>query len=224
MWSNLLYTVKTGESAFEDVHGMNAYEFYHQSPDELVLFQQAMTGQTYREATAIRDAYDFSGLESVVDVGGGRGDLLRMVLESSPVLYGTLFDMGMVIDGVENEFAAAGLADRSTVVSGDFFEAVPEGGELYIFKRIFIDKIDTEATRLLTNCRSAIKPHGKLLIADPDIRTSYGKVFDVFMLGMFGTGIRTEEEWITLFADTGFRLTRTIDTDSTLMLVEAKAV
>ena len=224
MWSNLLHTVKTGDSAFDDVHGMNIYEFYEENPDELMLFQQALTGQTFREATAIRDAYDFAGLESLVDVGGGRGFLLQMILDNNPALHGTVFDMGVVTAGVENEFAKAGLADRSRVVSGDFFQELPEGGDLYIFKRIFIDKSDEQAVQLLKNCRSVIKPQGRVLIADPDIGTAYGKVFDVFMLGLFGAGIRTEEEWRPIFANSGFRFARSIDTDSTLMLIEAEAV
>jgi hypothetical protein len=224
MWSNLMHTARTGESAFEGANGANVYEFYNQHPDELTHFQQALSGQTHREAISIRDAYDFSGIKNVVDVGGGRGLLVRQLLEANPGLCATVFDLGSVVSGIDGEFADAALSNRTRIISGDFFESVPEGGDLYIFKRIFIDKPDEQAARLLDNCRSVVKPGTKLLIADPDIRTSYGKVVDVFMLGTFGAGIRTEEEWAPLLAQANFEYSRTIDTDSTLMLIEATAV
>jgi SAM-dependent methyltransferase len=224
MWSNLMHTVRTGESAFEDANGMNVYEFYNQHPDELTHFQQALSGQTHREAIAIRDAYDFSSIENVVDVGGGRGLLVRQLLEANPNLCATVFDLGSVVAGIKDEFAAAALSDRTNIVAGDFFQSIPGGSDLYIFKRIFIDKPDEQAARLLENCRSVVRPGAKLLIADPDIRTSYGKVVDVFMLGTFGAGIRTEDEWAPLLTQSNFEYSRTIDTDSTLMLIEATAV
>jgi hypothetical protein len=224
MWANLMHSVKTGESAYEAVHGMTSYEFYQQHPEEQALYQEAMSEQTHMEALGVRDSYDFSNVKTVVDAGGGRGYLLKTILDANPMLKGILFDLPAVVDGAAQTFESPGLAGRASVVEGNFFEGLPRGGDLYIFKRVFVDKTDEQAMQVLTNCRAALDAEGKVLIIDTDISSLYGKLFDIFVLGMFGSRIRDEEEWHSLFADTGFQFTRTINADSALMLVEAKAV
>jgi hypothetical protein len=92
---------------------------------------------------------------------------------------------------------------------------------MYILKRVLIDKNDDQAKQLLANCREAMGPEGRVLVADPDVRSDFGKLFDVFMLGTFGGRVRTQAELQNLFASTGFELSRTIETESTLTLVEA---
>ncbi len=221
MWSNILHSVNTGESAFEDVFGMNAYEYYQQNPEDGAVFYEAMTAQSKYEGIALRDAYDFSDRRVVVDVGGGRGFLLATILEANPSVNGILIDLASVVEGAHATFDSSALRGRCEFVGGDFLSEVPSGGDLYILKRVLIDKNDDQAKQLLANCREAIGSQGKMLVADPDVRSHYGNLFDVFMLGTFGGRLRTQAELQNLFASTGFELSRTIDTESTLTLVEA---
>jgi hypothetical protein len=107
-------------------------------------------------------------------------------------------------------------------VGGDFLAAVPAGGDLYILKRILVDRTDDEARTLLTNIRRAMAPQGRVLAADPDSRSPYGKLYDMLMLMVFGSRVRTDAEVQALFAQAGFTLARAIETRSstTLRLLE----
>jgi hypothetical protein len=97
-------------------------------------------------------------------------------------------------------------------VGGNFLEAVPAGGDLYILKRVLVDRTDDEARTLFTNIRRAMAPQGRVLVADPDGRSSFGQLYDMLMLMVFGSRLRTEAEVQALFAETGFTLTRSIET------------
>ena len=107
-------------------------------------------------------------------------------------------------------------------VGGDFLTAVPPGGDVYILKRILVDRDDAQAHTLLANCRAVMGPQGRVVVADPDLTSLYGACFDMLMLGVFGSGsrIRTEAELRDLFGHAGFTLTQTLATPSTLRLVE----
>jgi hypothetical protein len=107
-------------------------------------------------------------------------------------------------------------------VGGDFLAAVPAGGDLYILKRVLVDRTDDEARTLLSNIRRAMAPQGRVLVADPDSRSSFGKLYDMLMLMVSGSCLRTDAEMQALFAQTGFTLARAIETRSitTLRLLE----
>ena len=111
---------------------------------------------------------------------------------------------------------------RCQIVGGDFLTAVPPGGDVYILKRILVDRDDAQAHTLLANCRAVMGPQGRVVVADPDLTSLYGACFDMLMLGVFGSGsrIRTEAELRDLFGHAGFTLTQTLATPSTLRLVE----
>jgi O-methyltransferase domain len=114
------------------------------------------------------------------------------------------------------------LRGRCQLVGGDFLEAVPAGGDLYILKRVLVDRTDDEARTLFTNIRRAMAPQGRVLLADPDSRSPFGKLYDMLMLMVFGSRLRTEAEVQALLAQTGFTLSRVIETraSTTLRLLE----
>jgi hypothetical protein len=105
---------------------------------------------------------------------------------------------------------------------GDFLTAVPAGGDLYLLKRILVDRMDDEARTLLRNIRRAMAPQGRVLVADPESRSPYGQLYDMLMLMVFGSRLRTEAEVQALFAQSGFTLRRAIETRAvtTLRLLE----
>jgi len=213
-WPRLAQSVRTGTSAFESAHGMNIYSYLPQHPAALTLFQQTMSDLSADEGLAVRDAYDFARCHTVVDVGGGRGGLLAILLQGFPSLQGILYDLPVVLEGADAVFQTQPLRSRCQLVGGNFLEAVPAGGDLYILKRVLVDRTDDEARTLFTNIRRAIAPKGRVLVADPDERSSFGKMYDMLMLMVFGSRLRTEVEVQALFAQTGFTLTRAIETRS----------
>jgi O-methyltransferase domain len=201
---------------------MPVYRYVQQHPAMLAVFQQAMSDLSTQEGLAICEAYDFSGARTVVDVGGGRGGLLALLLEAFPSLTGILMDMPAVVEGAHAVFDTETLRGRCQLVGGDFLTAVPAGGDLYLLKRILVDRTDDEAHTLLRNIRRAMAPQGRVLVADPDSRSPYGKLYDMLMLMVFGSRLRTDVDVQALFAQTGFTLSRAIETRAvtTLRLLE----
>jgi O-methyltransferase len=211
-WPHLVHSVRTGTSALESVVGTNVYTYLSQHPATLALFQQTMSDLSADEGLAIRDAYDFARCHTVVDVGGGRGGLLAILLQAFPSPQGILFDLPVVVEGAQALFQIEPLRGRCQLVGGNFLEAVPVGGD--ILKRVLVDRTDDEARTLFTNIRRAIAPQGRVLVADPDGRSSFGKLHDMLMLMVHGGHLRTEAEVQALFAETGFTLIRAIETHS----------
>ena len=217
-WPRLAQSVRTGASAFESVSGINVYTYFQQNPAARGVFLQTMSDLTTEEGLAIRDTYDFAHYQTVVDIGGARGGLLAILLQAFPSLEGILFDLPTVVEGAQMVFRPETFRGRCQLVGGNFLVTVPAGGDLYILKRVLVDRTDDEARTLLTNIRRAMAPQGRLLVADPDSRSPYGKLYDMLMLMVFGSRLRTEAEVQALFAQTGFTLTRAIETQASTAL------
>jgi hypothetical protein len=188
------------------------------------VLQQAMSDLSAQEGLAIQEAYDFTSCRTLVDVGGGRGGLLVTLLQAFPTLRGILFDVPSVVESAQAVLHTDALRGRCQLVGGDFLVAVPAGGDLYMLKRILIDRTDDEARTLLTNIRHAMAPQGRVLVADPESTSLYGKLLDMFMLMVQGGRLRTNAEIQALFAQTGFQLNRAVETRSALRLLEGVPV
>ena len=220
MWARLPHSVRTGRCAFEEAFGTDFYAYLRQAPDFGAIFGEAMTSISRQEAAALRDAYDLSSCRVLVDVGGGRGLLLAMLLQAYPSLRGVLLDLPPVAEGARTLLEAEALHGRYEIVGGSYFEAVPPGGDIYLLKRVLQEHEDEPAREILGRCRAAMADGGRLLVAEPDISTRYGQLFDIFMLAVLGGRLRSEAEMRDLFVGSGLRLTRTIGTRSALRLFE----
>jgi hypothetical protein len=223
-YGGMLYSVQTGQPAFEQAHGQPLYDYLHDHPSAAALFNQAMSAYSAQEAAAILAAYDFSGASRVVDVGGGHGALLSALLHEHPHLSGILLDLAPVVAGAQRQLADAGLAGRATCVAGDFFEALPSGGDVYLLKSVLHNWDDAAAPRILRTCRQAMARHARLLVVErvipPGNTSAEAKLFDINMMVVVGGQERTEREYDTLFQAAGFNLTRVIQTGSPLSLIE----
>jgi hypothetical protein len=227
-WGELLHSVRTGEMAFDHQFGMGYFEYLAQHPDSDRVFNEAMTGWTHQLVGAVVDAYDFSPFETVVDVGGGFGALLADILRSNPGTRGILFEQPHVVASAEEYFAAAGVTDRCTFVGGDFFAAVPAGGDAYVLSQILHDWDDERCVTILRHCRRAMPDHGKLLVVELVLpagdEPSLGKWLDLHMLVLLGGRERTAAEYDTLFRAAGFKLARIVPTPPGPSIVEAVPV
>jgi hypothetical protein len=223
-WPNLLQGVQTGTSAFEQVFGAPLYEYLQYHPDAAAVFNDALTSISQQEALALREVYDFSAVRTLVDVGGGRGFLLATLLQAYPSLHGMLLDLPSVVAGAQALLKSEIDSGRCQLSSGDFFLAVPPGGDVYLLKRILPAFNDTQALTILRNCRDAMTPNSHILVADPDTSSLYGRLFDIAMLGIFDGRLRTDAELRELFTGAGLTLTRTITTRSMLRLVEGRPI
>lgn len=223
----LLHSVQAGETAFQHVHGCDFFSYLGQHPDAAGVFHQAMTGFSHQELEAIMAAYDFSQVQHLVDVGGGEGALVVALLKAYPTLRATLFDLAPAIERAATNMTSHGLLERCALVSGDFFESVPSGGDLYVLKRVIHDWQDEQCIVILKQCRAAISLEGRLLIIERVIthgeRSREGKLFDINMMVTAGGQERSDEEYASLLAAAGFRLRGVIPTTSPVSLVEAVA-
>jgi crotonobetainyl-CoA:carnitine CoA-transferase CaiB-like acyl-CoA transferase/SAM-dependent methyltransferase len=228
-WSDLSHSVQTGDTAFQHVFGMGAFEYFARHPEDAATFAEAMTALTAPVAAAVVAAYDFSRFGSIVDVGGGHGVLLTAIVKANPGLRGILFDLPHVTEGAKQRFETAGVAGRCDVVAGDFFEAVPAGSDAYLLKHVIHDWDDARSVKILENCRRAMAAPGKLLLVemvlpprmDQSAASRMAAGSDVNMLVNTGGRERTEAEYRALFEAARFTLTRIVPTQVLSSVLEA---
>lgn len=223
-WGELLYSVRTGKSAFTKLHGRPIFDYLADHPDQGRLFDETMVAVHGAETAAMLAAYDFSDVRVLADVGGGNGSVLTAVLRRYANLQGILFDLPNVADRARAAVEAAGLAGRCRVVGGSFFDGVPEGADAYLLRHIIHDWDDEQAAPILANVRRALGPGGRLLVAEfvipPGAAQPYAKFLDLAMLVLPGGRERTEDEYRALYRAAGFRLTRVVPTAAEVSVIE----
>jgi SAM-dependent methyltransferase len=224
-WGQLLHTVRTGETAFEHVFGAQRFEWLSRHPEAAALFQRAMVSLSQGGNLEVAEAYDFSGCRRVVDVGGGHGQMLSAIVTRNPHLAGVLYDLA---GGIEAARAGVGgPLPRCDLVAGDFFAAVPEGCDAYIIKKVIHDWDDERAATILSNCRRAMTPGGKVLVVETIVPAGNDpdpiKLMDLNMLVVTGGRERTRVEFEGLFAQAGLRLARVVATRAPLSILETVA-
>jgi hypothetical protein len=227
-WGLLIDTVRTGRSAFEQIYQMPLFDYLARNPEKGKLFDEAMTGVHGRETTAMLDAYDFTGISVLADVGGGNGEVLASVLKRYPNLRGVLFDQPSVVERTRKNLEAAGLDGRCEARAGNFFEAVPAGADAYLLRHVIHDWDDERAVAILRNCRTALGARGKLLVVEgivpPGNGPALSKFFDLAMMVLPGGMERTEDEYRRLLGASGFALVRIVPTATWISVIEGEPV
>lgn len=219
-------SVRTGRPAFERLFGTEFFSYLADHPESGAVFDEMMARHTAPVTSAIA-AYEFPAAGTVVDVGGGRGQVLASVLRANPGLRGVLVDQPRVLEQARQLLRAAGVAERCTVASADVLRAVPPG-DAYVLKSVVHGLSDDDAVRVLRNCRRAIAGTGVLLLVEfvipPGNEPFPGKMMDLLMLvGCYGRE-RTESEFRTLLAAADFRLARVLPTKYGYSIVESRPV
>jgi SAM-dependent methyltransferase len=222
------YSLRTGTPAFDKVFGMDSWEWFATHPEDQDVFNKAMTEISAGRQAAAVGAYDWTGISTIVDVGGGHGHLLGMVLRANPAMRGTLFDQPHVAQGAAAVLSRLGVAERAQTVGGSFFESVPGEFDAVMMSHIIHDWDDARSVAILRNCRRALRTGGKVLLFENVIRPGnepdIGKLIDLEMLVCVGGKERTEEEFSALFRQSGFELRRVVPTAAGLSIVEGAAL
>lgn len=216
LWQSFACTleaVKTGLPAFELAHGQGFYEYLAGDPAFARTFVGALGDWSDWHAREIVKAFDFSPYRAVIDVGGGTGRLLRVIMAAHPRIRGVLFDQPDTIRLAEAEFQSPDLQLRCDLIGGCFHESVPAGADAFVLKHVIYDWPDQAARQILHNCHRAMGPDAKLLIMEGlvDPRNGSGRVsklLDLEMGALLRGGHRTADEMRDLLASCGFRIAK----------------
>ena len=225
-WGNLLYGLKTGKTAFNHTFNRDIYSYLKQDSEASVNFNEWMKETTREWLLPVLEAYDFSEVKTLVDVGGGIGTLTAAILNANPKMQAILFDREDVVVGAQGVLEGAGVADRCQIVGGNFFDAVLPDGDLYLLSRVLLNWDDTHAIKILTNCYQAMTVKDRLVVVD--FMLPKGKTSPFIGLGslnlflLFGNFMRTEDEFYNLLSSAGFKVTNRIKTTGPVSAIEAK--
>jgi SAM-dependent methyltransferase len=225
-WSRALDAVRTGKTGWELALGTGMFPYLADHPEAADHFNRMMFSRTRMHLRRILEGYDWSPIRRVVDVGGGSGPFLAALLPRNPHMRGVLFDQPSGLAGAKEVLASAGVLDRCELVSGDFFDTLPEGADAYVLINILHDWDDDTATRILRNCRQAMSYQARLLVIDylvpVDSEPHPAKGMDMAMLVLTGGRERTQAELEELLRRAKLILTEAHSVPRSLSIVEAR--
>ncbi len=223
-WGCFLDSVKTGDTAFNNAHGMSVSEWLEINPKAAEIFNEANAIKAAGSHRAIIDVYDFSGIKKLTDVGGGLGVLMVEILLANSSMKGIVADIPSVIQETRKMIQARGIEDRCQTVEIDFFKNMPSGSDAYLLSNILHDWPDEQCRTILKNCHQAMKSESKLLVVEmvvpPGNDPSVAKLLDLEMMVTTGGRERTEIEYKNLFESSGFKLSRIIPTKENVSILE----
>lgn len=231
-WQDLASSVRTGKTSFDERFGAPFFDHLKTEPAISALFNASMSQASRVVAEALPQAYDFSRFSTVLDIGGGDGTVLAGILRTNPELRGVIFDTEEGSAQAPERLAEAGVTERASVVTGDFFTSIPGGADLYVIKSILHDWDDDRCVRILRQCRAVCPPTGTLLIIEPVLPERVTETVpaglylsDLNMLVNVGGRERTCAEFAELCEQAGFVLTTTspLSADVGFWYLEAKA-
>lgn len=213
-FGHLRHTVLTGEPGFVAAHGTSFYDYMDLHPERLALYDAA-TNSTVDSFIASVDAYDFSTVRTVVDVGGGLGAFLVCLCQRYPSVRGVLFERPSVIASAGKAIMATGFADRITCEAGDLFHQVPPGADAHVMITVLRCFDDVHCLAALRACAAAMPHHGRLLVLEMVMPSKVAPdrgLADLQALMVYGGADRTETEWARLFGDAGLQLSAVLPT------------
>jgi hypothetical protein len=226
-YGDLPHAVKTGDPGFDHAHGEDFFAYLMSDMEGAMRADAAQRSLSLPEEQRIARVYDFSGVGSVCDLGGGRGGLLTEILLAYPEARGLLYDQPQVVEHPER-LQQAGLLDRCEVVAGDFFASVPAGHDLYVLKRILHDWDDERCIQILRNVHRAMGDDARLLVIEgivtPQDADSLVRECDVSIMTFLRGRIRSDDEFAALFAATGFERVSIVPATSLVSIVELRKV
>jgi O-methyltransferase domain/Dimerisation domain len=207
-WSRLMDGLRCGETPFALAHGAPVDVWLDDNPRAAEIFNRANAAKAASAHRGVLEVYDFSGIGSLTDVGGGLGALLAEILIAHPPMSGCLAETPAVAKAAEQALQSRGLGDRCRVVDCDFFTSIPPGADAYLLSNILHDWPDDRCLEILRTCRQAMSAGSRLLILEMLIPAgnspSLAKLLDLEMLVTTGGRERTAEEFAYLLKSAGF--------------------
>jgi len=219
-WAELEHGVRTGEAPFKTARGQSFFDYYREHPAARAAFDATMSQLSRAVIREAVPACDFASASRVLDVAGGRGHFVAAVLDANPNVRGAVFDLPEACAEAQGFIAGKGLAGRSEVIGGSFFDSVPPGYDVHLLKWILHDWDDASCQKILQTLRTALAENGHLLVVGqllPDAMTADGPLhpavaMDLAMLVNFADAReRTRAECDKLLTASGFAVRQVIE-------------
>lgn len=225
-WGGLIYTVRTGKPFFSEHFGQEFFPYIKKNEETEKEFNAGMTSLSSLTNYAIADQYNFSNIKVVVDIGGGHGGLLQAILKLHRKVEGILYDLPSVAEAAKSLWGNDETSHRVKIEGGDFFSAIPSGGDIYILKHVLHGLDNEQSSRLLKNIASAIPKDGKLLIIEMIIpgmnMPSYSKFNDLGMMLLSGSGQeRQHHEFEQIISSSGLTMKHVLPAHFGICIIEA---
>ncbi|HRW63412.1 MAG TPA: methyltransferase [Bacteroidales bacterium] len=225
MFEELDYVVKTGNNAAQKILGMDVFEYLEKNPDRNIIYNKAMTNSSLMLSYAILSEYSFKKACKIIDIGGGEGILLAMILYKYPNAHGVVFDLPHVVDGAKQIARDYQVSERLETINGNFFESVPADGDVYILKSIIHNLSDEQCASVLQKIKNAMSENGKVLIIEPIVENnntySFAKLYDIqMMVGRSGGKERTKVQFEDIIKKSGLKLNRIVHTAAPFSIIE----
>ena len=228
-WGRLIESVRTGESIRKQASGVDGFHHLEDDAQGALLFNRAMVDLTGPVASALARTVDWTGIDLVVDVGGGYGELIAAILCEHPSMSGIVFDLAHATAAGGSRLAAAGIENRCALVTGSFFDEIPAGADAYLLKSVLHDWDDDRAVEILRNCRRVMAPSAKLFVVERiapehfrDSPRDQGIArSDLNMLVGTGGRERTQTQYQELLDATQLRITQLLALAGAYFAIEA---
>lgn len=214
-------TLRSGHAGILSLDADGLFPYLRRHPDQRAVFDRAMTSKSHADIQSLLQAYDFGAHSVVADVGGGRGHLLRAIVEHDPQVEAVLVELPEVIASVGAEQTDPG---RMTLVAADFFRDALPTADAYVLMEIIHDWDDDDAVRILSNIRRSAPDHAVVLLVETvlDARPGPAPVLDVVMLCVTGGRERTPAQYSALFLAAGLELVGVVPTAGAVQVVQAR--
>ena len=229
-FGELADSVRSGQPPAWVRYGPDGFADLNVDPEAAKVFNQAMVDGSKKIAMQAAQAYDFSRYPRIMDVGGGYGAVLAVLLQQNPLQQGSILDLPHGANGAGTYLEKEGVLERARYITGSFFDAVPAEADCYVLKFIIHDWADDYARSILSNCAAAARQSGGVVVllerivpehiaASPDHRNVIRG--DLTMMLWAGKE-RTEAEYRSLFADAGLELAQIIPLPDSFAVIEAR--
>jgi ubiquinone/menaquinone biosynthesis C-methylase UbiE len=217
--------IRSGKSPFQEVFGVDLWEYHAQHTEEGIDYAKMLANVSALMVEDVVARYDVTPFQKIVDVGANAGRLLASLLYAAPAARGVLFDLPHMIAEARVVLEKLAVRDRIELIAGDFFQAVPADGDLYILMRILHLWDDGRCTAILRNIHRASKPRSKLLIIERllPVRPEPSPVYlsDLNMLIRVGGRERSRKNFHTLLESAGYTIDQIIPISGFFHMIEA---
>jgi hypothetical protein len=223
-FSELEEVLRTGKPGYELSTGRKHFDAMVDMPDFAEAFDLTMNRIFIPETAAMIEKFNFGKFQKIMDVGGGNGEVLLAALARHADLTGQLFDLPHVVERARDCIEKSAFGSRCSVYGGSFFDDLPKGADAILLRHIIHDWDVEDTLIILRNCRDAVGPDGKVLLAEALIEDSDSMTLpirlDLSMMTFYNGAERTLDEYRKLVIQAGLEIVNVMEITPALSIME----